>query len=427
MVNIPQNVNLIKEENDLKLYHYTDDAQHPGPSDFWKGVVLDGNTVVARSYPWTPTIVTEDLPDNLVYTPLYESTILRFYKVDGKPMIGTHRQIDVSNKDSRVSAASKRFIDLVNEAIKGWKYSEYTYTMPNNSRGLAYTPTSWEELCVDGWCHVFLLVDVSNQITDLTDLSRTYEITDDRGESDVVTFTSPKLIHAISFQVGGDVTPDGLYPMVPYTGDIIYDVPTDADGFSQYTWILPKLPVMSKDLAQTLIDDGMAVVGFSPVTPTDTFKYLSYEYARKLELAGETFNPIHRWHQLMDVSVEDATEYIQNLPYHLKHITLDDMKEAHARHLDKIVSTLAPNAVARFKRRDATMDSRIYKKVSSLIAEVVNALRSKYARNTPSDQELLTEAEALVLERVLALSYTDQHALHGTIQRVAREQEKAAQ
>lgn len=418
MAIIPQYVTVLKEENDLQLLHYTEEAPHPGPVDLYKGLVVDGDTVVARSFPWSPTVVSEVLPEDLVYTPLYEATILRFYRVDGKPMVGTHRQIDISNRDSRVTPSSRRFIDLVKEAIASWDYREYKYTTPAGATGKAYTPTSWEELCVEGWCHIFLLVDTSNQITDLTDLSETHEVTDQQGVSDVVTFTTPKLIHALSFERGGDLTPYGLYPMVPHSGQIIYDVPRNKEGVDQYTWLVPSLPVLSPFEAQELIDEGAAVVGFSPLSPATTTKYLSYEYARKLELAGETFNPIHRWHQLMDISIDDATEYVEHLPWHSKHITLRDMEDAHTRHLNKIVSALAPNVVARFNRIDATMDRRLWNKVKDIVNDTVTDLRTKYYRTRPSVKELTTEAEALILEKVLPLSYSEQHALHRTIQRV---------
>lgn len=432
MMNIPQNVALLKEENDLKLYHYTDQAQHPSDADFWKGVVMDGNTVVARSFPWAPTVVTDDLPDDQVYTPLYEATILRFYRHEGKPMIGTHRQIDISNRDSRVTPASRRFIDLVREAIAAWEYREYTYTTPSphtndTINGYAFTPSSWEELCVAGWCHVFLLVDTSNQITDLVDLSETREMFGENGESDIVTFTGPKLIHALSFTEGGDMNEYGVYPMVPYGGQVSFDVSPDELGYQQYTWLVPQLTTMTREQAEEHIADAGAVVGFSPLSPDVTVKYLSPEYARKLELAGETFNPIHRWHQLMDESVEDANEYVSNLPWHLKHISLNDMSDAHAAHINKIVTTLSDNLVARFNRQDATMDRRLYTKVGPIVTDVVSTLRTKYGRNTPRVNELRNEAESLLLERLLALKYSERHAIHGTIQRIAHEQNTTRQ
>jgi len=421
-MNIPQNVATIREEGDLKLYHYTDTAQHPGVSDFWKGVVMDENVVVARSFPWGPTVVTDVLPDDYVYTPMYEATVLRFYRHEGKPMIGTHRQIDISQRDSRVTPSSKRFIDLVKEAIARWDYKQYDYAVPDRGNGYAYTPTTWEELCIHGWCHVFLLVDTSNQITDLIDLSRTHELTNKNGETDIVTFTGPKLLHAMSFVQDTEMDESGMYPMVPYGGQVVMDIPIDDQGYQQYTWLVPHLNVMTSEQAEERLENGGAVVGFSPLFPDQTTKYLSYEYARKLELAGETFNPVYRWHQLMDENIDDATEYINNLPWHLKHMSIFDMQEEHADHLNNIINTLAINVVARFNKKDATMDRRLYNKVSPIIAETVAELRNKYGRDKVNNTVLQREAESLLLEKLLSLSYIDQHAINSTIQRVARDQ-----
>jgi len=65
---------------------------------------MDGKNVVACSFPWANTVVKDDDYPLISYnTPLYEATILRFYRHEGKPKISTHRQIDVSTRDSRVT------------------------------------------------------------------------------------------------------------------------------------------------------------------------------------------------------------------------------------------------------------------------------------------------------------------------------------
>lgn len=414
------NIQLIREENDLHLYHYTDDAQHPSNDDYWKGIVLDDKRVVACSYPWSPTIVADNLPDDHMYTPLYEATILRFYRVDGRPMIGTHKQIDISHRDSRVTPSSKRFADLVKDAISVWEYKDYAYQTEDGRDAYAYTPSSWEELCVEGWCHVFLLVDNSNQITDMTDLSESHEMFDCKGNSDIVTFSHPRLIHAISFREGTVPDDDGIIRMIPVYGQVTYDVTGDSRGFTQYSWIVPQLPTMSASQAQHIIDEGGAVVGFTYDNPTDTIKYLSYDYARKLDLAGDTFNPIHRWHQLMDEDPADAAEYMNNLPWHMKHISLSDVNDAYNRHTCVIVDTISDNVVARYNRRDASMDKRLYNKVKDMVSESLVELRNRYKRK-PSDKQLLDDAREIILHKVQSLSYTEQHALHGTIHRVSKQ------
>lgn len=424
---VPQNVEIIKQEEDLKLYHYTDKAQHSSPSDFWKGIVMNGNEIVARSFPWSKTVVTDVLPEDQVFTPLYEATILRFYRFEGKPMIGTHRQIDISNKDSRVTPSSRRFVDLVQDAIAAWDYSEYHYEIPSESddfngnpisiekksrKGFAFTPTDWQSLCVEGWCHVFLLVDTSNQITDLTDLSEVYEETNEDGEVELHTFTAPRLIHAISFCQDSKTDENGIVQMIPVTGGVIYDLPKEEDGYEQHTWIIPQLKVMNRSEAESFLDEGCAVIGFSPNNPDQTTKYISYEYNEALKRAGETFNIVHRWHQLMDISNEDASEYIAHLPHHLKHVQLKDMFDAHAKYIEESSEYIATNVVNRFMRQDASIEGRFYEQVKDIINDALLYLQKKFKKTKPAAKILANEAQGHVLQALLTLPYKDQHSIH---------------
>lgn len=417
---IPQHVRIVKEEKDIKLYHYTDDATHPGATDYWKGIVLDGASVIARSYPWSPSVVTDVLPGNMLYTPLYEATILRFYRIDGKPVIGTHRQINVTDKACRVSPNTRPFFELVQQAISAWEYKEYEYTTYDGRNGMAFTPSSWEDLCIEGWCHVFLLVDTSNQITDLYNLSEVNEILTCDGEVETVTLLSPKLLHAISFMEGGEMRDEGVIDMTPYVGPLMFDIPSDKDGYTQYQWIIPTVETLSSENAQSMIDRGAAVIGFDPEDPTDTVKYLSTEYYYKLELAGSTFNPIHRWHQLMDKDPEMAEEYLQHLPYHMKHITLTDVHEAHARQMNKIINTLTVMTVARYNGKDEKIEKKLLNKSNDIMNEIISDVRAKHKRNRPSQKVLQREIEELVIQHILAMSYSERHAFHRTIQRAER-------
>lgn len=422
-MNLPHKVVIIKEEGDLKQYHYLADAPHPGPADFWKGITMDGNRVVAQSFPWAPTVVTNDLPTDQVYTPLYESTVVRFYVHDGKPMVSTHRQINISNNHSRTTPSSTLYIELIKKAISSWSYNEQVYETTNGGTGYEYTPSSWEELCVDGWCHVFLLVDQSNQITDLTDLSITNEMLNEKlNELEVVTFASPRLIHTISFQESDEMNDDGIYPMIPFSGKVVLKTPDDK--YDEYTWSIPYIQVMTPNDAEDNLAHEGAVIGFSPLHPEITTKYLSPEYAHKLDLAGETFNAVHRWHLLMDEGSDIAAEYLRNLPWHLKYLSFSEMTATHGRYVDKIVVTVAKNVVDRYNRKDASLDRALYNKVGSIITDTVSDLRTLYLKNTPSEQVLRNEAEGLVLQRVLTLSYAEQHAINGAIQRIEKQQQK---
>lgn len=410
-MHIPETVRDIQSYRDLTLYHYTDEAEHPSDADFWKGVVTDGDEVVARSFRWAPTYVVDTLPEDLMYTPLMEGTILRFYMYQGKPMVSTHKQINIVGKKSRVSTG-KPFMELIEDAMKQWNYEHTAYRTMDGRNGLAYTPTRWEELCVSGWCHVFLLVDTSNQITDLTNLSETYEM-DIQGESkELKTFTSPKFIHVMS------LVQDGEY-MTPIRGEVIFDVQHNHDDeYGQYTWIVPELPTLSRDEAQFVLADDGALVGFSPAYPDITYKYLSEEYERKLYLAGETFNPIHRWHQLMDINENDAQEYLVSLPWHLKHISIDTVQDAHEKYTSRIVNTLAKNATDRYFRRQAQIDKRLYERVKDIIGDTVSTMRRRMPRDRPSEALALKEATNILYDYIKDMSYSEQHSIHGSIAKI---------
>jgi len=413
---VPQQVSIIKEEGDLDLYHYDEkNIQHPSDADDWKGIVMYDNMEVAKSFAWAPTYVDEELPTNLVYTRLYEATLLRFYRFDGKPMISTHKQINISDKSSRATPSSRPFITLVEEAIRGWKYSTAEYSTVGGM-GYAFTPTSWEELCMDDWCHVFLLVDQSNQITDLYDLTKTSEIVDENGDADIITTMAPKLIHSISYKRGYDLdTEDNIFHMTHYLGQPTFD---GDDRYIEYKWLVPELKVMVQKDAVDVLDNGGAVVGFSLDDPYHTYKYLSESYDRKLELAGETFNPVHRWHQLMDVNPNDAQEYLTQLPWHLKHINQADMYNAVNDHINNISSMLAANIALRYNGKDASLDPAVYKKSSAIITSVLSTLRDqKLKRNT--DIEKL--ANRYVAEIVSQMSFSDRHALNRVVSRMDRE------
>ncbi len=76
-MNIPASTRLVKDDVEgLRLYSYDDTVAHPCDASFWKGIVTDDNgAIVARSYPWSPTVVVEDpeqLPVAAEYSPLYD-------------------------------------------------------------------------------------------------------------------------------------------------------------------------------------------------------------------------------------------------------------------------------------------------------------------------------------------------------------------
>lgn len=417
---LPQGVTVLREEDDLKLLHYTDEAVHPSPADFYKGVVVDGNQVVARSFQWSPTIVTEAVSDDLLYSRFYEATVIRFYRHEGRPMVSTHRQIDISGKKSRVGTG-RPFMELIDEAIKAWPFVQNEYPVYQEDengepiqvgKGLQFAPQTWQSLCVTGWCHVFLLVDKSNQITDLHDTTETFEVPNKEGELEVVSFSQPKLLHIISFN---ESTPE----MFPVLGDIVYNVNADDEGYIQYHQMVPKVETYTSEQAEMLLRDGGAVVGFHPSTPDVTVKYFSPIYARKVEVVGETFNPIHRWHELMDENPNVASEYLDYLPWHMKTISLSDVQSTHLRYLEETSNYLADNIVQRVRGIAAPLDRSLYEQVKDFYPNILSQVRSfMNQRPMPSPKEVDRFTTQLVATTVEQLPYKKQHSIHGKIAKI---------
>ncbi len=94
---------IITDELDsLKVYHYTD-CNNNSSDDVkeMRGIIKENNTVVCRSFPFTPEYTTEQLSELEPYTTetirWYESqegTILRLWEHEGKWNLSTHRKIN---------------------------------------------------------------------------------------------------------------------------------------------------------------------------------------------------------------------------------------------------------------------------------------------------------------------------------------------
>lgn len=400
MDSILSQVKCIREENGLKLYHYDDNIEHPNNLDDWKGIVMDENVVVARSYSWSNTIISQTLPTEKIYSPLYEATIIRFYRVNGKCFVGTHRQINIIDKKSRI-ANYRPFIELVKEAISIWP--------PVDEK--RFTPKSIEDLCHDGWCHVFLLIDQSNQITDQLDISK-YFVSEDSKDIKI----HPLLLHSISFKIGMNTDENGVCQMIP-----IKPLDVEIEGIGKLC--VPCVQEFSFDEALAHISDGNPIIVVEPNDPTKSTKYHPERYQYKLDLAGETFNPVHRWHQLMDESEYKATEYLSIIPHHLKPLTLEQVKKTAEEYVGKICKTLVDNIVDRFYGKDATLDQRLYKKTIDVITSLVKTLRDKFDFHAKK-KDVRKEAEILITNYLNSLSYSDRHSMHGMINRVEHDQSK---
>lgn len=407
-----EHVTLRETKDNLSLYHYDDQASHPSNASFYKGVVMEGSQVVARSFTWAPTIVGDSsmLDPSLTYTPFQESTVLRFYKYGDQCMVSTHSHIDIVGTNSRVGTG-RPFMELVKQAIDSWPKSYTNETISYRGEEMEIeriTPSKWQDLCVDGYVQVFLLVDKSNQVTDLTDLRTTIEDIDEEGNIVTRIIDSPKLYYAMSLSKQSEddnlLTPSLEQPL---------QFTMQEHGLVPFMQQVPKLPLMGIEEAAQLIDMGGAVVGFSPETPDRTVKFYSPEYNRKWELANGEFNVIHQWHVLMDSSPSDAAEFLEHTPLHQKKYTMQEMQDINLQYLSETSSFLADIVMKRIQNKDATLPPKIFNytletnyKVSNLIAD-----EKKASQINPS----LNEIEASITEYIASLPYTKQHSLRGNI------------
>lgn len=483
------------EEANLVNYHYSKDAEHSGETDRWKGIVMDekNNRVHAMSFPWAETLIGDHVPSDMIYFKHRESSILRFYVgPDGKPRVSTHRRIDISNTNTRVHTG-KPFIQLIEQAIANWPYvasmeshlanPAMAFDPAVSAEELAYapqvsifkhTPEKWQDLCIPGFCHVFLLVDVSNQITDDSNLKEVTEIISVRdieeepdmyfigpdGEvtsetisegdktrevtvMDTIEETRPELIYAISYKANDTPSSDGIYWMTPYrgpirinhetplervaidsigyemhdpeTGDLLYDIGHGANITILET---PALEPLSPLEASDILRSGSAVVGFPHINSDQSIKFYSDDYAYKIELVGETFNPIHRWHQLMDINPDIALQYLDVIPWHLKPITQDMMIAKHQEYMDHTVKFLSNLVIDYADRRPGENDiyARVWNKPG--IRNIMDTMRIKVAKGgirRPKDI-------APTLEKMIRddMTYTEFHNLHGTIMKASK-------
>lgn len=397
-MNIPTNALDATHNYDegLTIYNNKYDSTHPIP--FWKGVVVDdtNSVVVARSFQCSPAVITTTVDPNLTYTPIVEATILRFYRHYGVPMIATHRTMNIVHTRSRIGSG-RFFFDLVKDAISGWEDRRDTFDY-EGKKGIAYTPTSWEDLCVEGWCNVFLLVDISNQKTDLVDPAM---------------YARPQLLYSLSLKADTpEMSPVPTLPIFPIP-------PTEEDGtvYEYMTWCIPTLPHISEQEANTILANGGGVIGFNIESQDVTTKFISPTYARKIQLVNDNTNVVHRWHELMDESEDIAREYLSHLPKALSYIDEKYMQEVHKKFLDETSSYLSGVITSRYLGYDSPMPEILERKSKSIVDTELRKLRNKYSRGAtrPSKDKLLKMVDKDLHTAVSSLPYTQQHTLHSKV------------
>lgn len=399
-------ITVTDQKDKLRCLNYSWQASHPGPQDFYRGIVVDDkNVVVARSFPWSPTIITNVLPmDDSMYTPLYEGTVLRFYRYDGKPYISTHKRIDISNGKSRVRN-NKPFYDLVVEAISGWSYTEKYIDTPTG-KVLESTPTKWEDLCIDGYCNVFLLIDEANALTDLNTAVHGLMSNKVLGKETFLD-TAPRLIHVMSLKAdGAKMTPQLHFPSI-------------SKGENS-TWIpiVPRIPSLNRDEAASIMENGGAVIGFDKDTPDDTVKYLSEEYNYKLYLADENFNRVMRWHELMDEGLDDAEMYLNVLPRPDKEYYKGKyMSEVNKTNNQIVAAYMALYLVKRLNNEYSPIDKKLYDHIGPSFTKAFEVFRKSKSRT-------LMDATSIALDHVRKMKYSSQYSAYSAVLKLKRQEDR---
>jgi hypothetical protein len=325
-------------------------------------------------------------------------------------MVSTHARVDISGTNSRVGTG-RPFMELIKEAISSWPDSYTTEEVNYFGKQIEVeriTPHSWEDLCIEGQVQVFLLVDKSNQVTDLTDTRETVEDVDSEGNLSTQVVEVPKLYYAMSLFRSNEND-----NWLTATLESPVQFRREDEGLVGFRYQVPRLPLMGIEEASQLIYLGGAVVGFNPETPDKTIKFYSREYDRKWNISNGDFNPIHRWHVLMDQSPSDAAEYLDYTPLHQKKYTMKEMNEINLQYLNETSSYLGGVVLARIQGQDTPLPPKLYNytledsyKISNLIGDNIR----KHRKNSS-----LNDIEADIAKYVASLPYTKQHSLHGQI------------
>lgn len=403
-----QYITVTDKKNNLNCIHYNDSIEYPSPYGFYKGIIVDNNNlIVARSFTLSPTIVTNCLPeDDSSYIRFYEGTVLRFYRYQGKPYISTHKRVDISDIKSRVKN-NKTFFELANEAISSWDYVEKEI---NTAQGkyLEYTPTSWEQLCIEGWCNVFILVDESNSLTDINALGSSIGHAHIEGKDEKIVDNNPRLLHVMSLQVDGAKMLPQIHMPTVY-GNI--------DDGKYVAWVphVPSIEQISKQEGEKILKDGGAVIGYQADKPDETVKYVSEEYNYKLELVGDTLNRVLRWHELMDKDPKEAEVFLSILPKsERKTYTKDYMEQIKSQYNMETANFIAPYLMRRLNNQYAPLDPKLYNNIK-------DALFIAYGKLISNKTRTLIDAQSILLQEITKLKYLQQHSAHSCVLKIRRQ------
>lgn len=136
-----------KQDSNLTLYHYDINEIKSTSSDDplrkIRGLILEDNKVIAKSYGYIPTVVVEKLPEDFNFTdvdsqkhsinpstikgiyPMVDGTIIRVWKHNSVIYLSTHKKIDASKSHW---GSSENFTDLFLKYTKNYFNLEDLFT-----------------------------------------------------------------------------------------------------------------------------------------------------------------------------------------------------------------------------------------------------------------------------------------------------------
>lgn len=407
---VPDNVIKAKEEGDIVLYRSKD--LEDSYTWNWNNIVVKNDFEVSRLFPYSKPVITTSLDEGFRYYEYFEGNFISFYRVNGKAYVSNEKQVNILDKKSLLGF-SKLATDAINEAISSWEYTEQDITLFGSVPCSTFTPTKIEDLCIEGVCMVFLLVDKYNQDTNYSNLANVEEVINGNGNiQEIVDFT-PRMYLCGVFELGTEYDENGLIRMLPLPNQVFRDQRGNCVYFN-----VPRLPELSYEDAEIEIVSGGAVFGVPDVDQNQLYTFLSPQYAYDLELVSDGSNPVQRWSQLMNADPSLAKDYTTILPERYNELTQERMEEISDDYIRKIVETLQRETINRIVGRSSILDDKTRQKVDPIVDVVVEIIQEKYPKRgrVLSDQAVI-EIFANIYEYVNELPYASRHNIHSNISR----------
>lgn len=163
---------IITDELDtLKVSHYTEcDNTSPQEVKNMRGVITENNTVVCKSFPFTPEVTTTNSDEfssligvereSAKWYESHEGTLLRLWEHNGKWHLSTHRKIDsFLSKWGGQSSYGELFTSVLTSTKSVWNKTSWADEESDEEKETT-TPTLFDtfcKLCDKEYVYVFLL------------------------------------------------------------------------------------------------------------------------------------------------------------------------------------------------------------------------------------------------------------------------------